>query len=54
MDEMKTRTKIIIVVASTIIIGFSIFLIAKSKKKGNKGRSKSKVPSASDYITFGT
>lgn len=54
MDEMKTRTKIIIVVASTIIIGFSIFLIVKSKKKGNKGRSKSKVPSASDYITFGT
>ncbi len=48
---MKTRTKIIIVVASTIIIGFSIFLIAKSKKKSN---FKSKLPSASDYITFGT
>jgi hypothetical protein len=47
---MKKSTKIIIALVSTIMIGVSILLLVKSKKKSN---FKSKLPSASDYISFG-
>ena len=46
---MKTKTKVIITVLSTIAIGLSIFLIVKSKKKGKKSKSKD-VDKSKNYI----